>query len=105
MAVNYRSIGKKLRLARNKQGITQQSLAEKVNVSAGYICQVERGAAKASLEFLSKLCIALDIDIHWIICQSALPENEPINDAPSSWDCLDSDKQQLLLQLAQLLDG
>ena len=43
-----KSIGKRIKLARNKLDLTQEQLAEKVGLSPRFISQLERGIAFGS---------------------------------------------------------
>ncbi|MBQ7661663.1 MAG: helix-turn-helix transcriptional regulator [Clostridia bacterium] len=61
--MDYRRIGQKIKERRRALHITQESLAEKIDVSVGYISQVERGITKISLDLLDRLAAALDCEI------------------------------------------
>lgn len=52
--------GANLRHMRKARGLTQEALAERVEVSSDMISKLERGAASPSFETLEKLCVALD---------------------------------------------
>lgn len=62
--MNLRAIGKNIRKYRKARNLSQDSLAELVDVSANYIGMIERGEKKPSLEtFLmiaDKLCVTAD---------------------------------------------
>jgi len=55
MVVNLSS---KLKIMRNKQGLTQLELAKKIGVSESYICQIENGKM-ISIKKLDKMAKAL----------------------------------------------
>ncbi len=59
-------IGKKIKLARARNNYTQEALAEKVQLSARYISQLERGIAFGSATTLVTLCNALDVDADFL---------------------------------------
>ena len=61
-----KSIGKNIRLARSKTKYTQERLAEKLQLSARYISQLERGIAFGSATTIVNLCKALDIDSNFL---------------------------------------
>lgn len=61
--IDYPSIGKRIRANRRNSGITQEILAEKINVSPPYISRIETGSAFPSLQTLVDICNALDITI------------------------------------------
>lgn len=54
-------LGNKIREIRIKKGFTQETLAEKLNLSAKSLSQIELGNNFVSAETLSKLCSTLDV--------------------------------------------
>ena len=56
-----KNIGKKIKLARSKEELTQEELAEKLSLSPRYISQLERGIAFGSATTMIGLCKALNI--------------------------------------------
>ena len=54
-------IGEQVRIAREQTKMTQESLAEKIEVSPQYISDLERGVVGIALPTLKKLCCALGI--------------------------------------------
>ena len=63
MAVDYKLIGERIKAARKSKKITQEQLAEYIDVSVGYISQLERGIAKINLDRLSEIADFLKCDI------------------------------------------
>ncbi len=63
MHIDYRQIGQHIKAARKSRKQTQEWLAEKLDVSVGYISQIERGITKISLDLLAAIATALDCDI------------------------------------------
>lgn len=61
--IDYASIGKQVRKCRLHAGITQELLAEKINVSPPYISRIETGSASPSLQTLVDICNVLDITV------------------------------------------
>lgn len=61
--IDYLSIGKKIKENRRHMGITQETLAEKVNVSIPHISRIECGFSSPSLQTLVDICNVLDITI------------------------------------------
>ena len=61
-------LGAMIREKRNAQHITQEELAEKVNVTTGMIGQIERGETMPSVETLASLIDRLDIDPKVLFC-------------------------------------
>lgn len=61
MTIDYSAVGKRISLIRKNRGMTQEQLAEKVELSNIYISHIENSRSIPSLETLMKLCSALDI--------------------------------------------
>ena len=63
MAIDYKLLGERIKMQRLSKGTTQEHFAEHMNVSVGYISQMERGITKISLERLSAISEYLDCDM------------------------------------------
>ena len=59
-------VGIKLREARKQKGLTQQMLAEAVDISEMYISQIERGLKMPSLNIFIKIITVLDISSDYV---------------------------------------
>lgn len=70
--IDYVSIGKRIKEIRLKRGITQEKLAETVNISVPHISRIENGWASPSLQTLVDICNALDITIDDLM-QDSIP--------------------------------
>jgi transcriptional regulator with XRE-family HTH domain len=55
----YRLLGEAIRTGRKRAGLSQEELAEKVNVTRNYIGMIERAEKKITLETLAKIAKAL----------------------------------------------
>ncbi len=71
MSVDFGLIGSRIKSERKAVGKTQEWLAEKIDVSVGYISQIERGITKISLETLAEICSVLGSDISYLVSGSA----------------------------------
>lgn len=58
VTVNYEDVGNKIRERRNFLKVTQENLANDINVSASFISDIENGRRKMSLETMIKISIA-----------------------------------------------
>lgn len=59
-AINV-EIGERVKAAREHAGITQEQLAERIDVSTQYVSDLERGVVGISVPTLRNLCVALGI--------------------------------------------
>ena len=60
---NRESIGKQIRLYREKKGISQEELAEIMEVKNSTIPKIESGKFAITVDYLAKLAWYLDFDI------------------------------------------
>jgi transcriptional regulator len=65
--LDYKLLGKNIKEVRKSLKMTQEQLAEKIEVSTVFISQIESGSRKPSLETIYKLSIALKIKIDTLI--------------------------------------
>lgn len=66
----YRVLGEAIRRERKKAGLSQEALAEKVNLTRNYIGMIERAEKKVTLETVAKIARALKChsrDLVWDI--------------------------------------
>lgn len=57
-------LGQALRVLRDKAGITQKALAERVGTSEAYVSNIEGGRRDARWSTIARLLRALDADLH-----------------------------------------
>ncbi|HIQ82475.1 MAG TPA: helix-turn-helix transcriptional regulator [Candidatus Pullichristensenella stercorigallinarum] len=76
--INYSMIGKHIKIARKARHMTQEMLAEKMDVSLGYIGQIERGDKLLNLERLAQVCLILQVPIEDMIAGCVDQEKESI---------------------------
>ena len=67
MALDYSIIGERLKNARLAKNLTQEQLAEKIDVSVAFLSRAERGTVKINLSRISQICDILDVSISNIL--------------------------------------
>ena len=83
--MDYIDLGRRVNDLRKKQHMTQEELAERIDISASFLGHIERGTRIASLETLVKLCIALETDPNYLLAASTssliphIPDDMPEN--------------------------
>lgn len=70
--MDYITLGKNISRIRLKKHLTQEQLAEKINVSTVFISQIETSVRKPSLETVYKISLALNTTIDTLIGNSTL---------------------------------
>ena len=68
--MDYNALGARIKNKRLEQKLTQEQLAEKVELSAVYIGQIERGERKMTIETLVKLANSLNSSIEELLKDS-----------------------------------
>ncbi len=63
MGIDYKTLGKNIKFYRKQKSLTQERLAEQLDLSVGFISQVERGITKMSLDTLINFCDLLDCSV------------------------------------------
>lgn len=63
-----KKIGKRIRHLRKNNNITQEQLAEMIDVSVPYISNIENGKVTTSAEIIVRLTQALDTSADTILC-------------------------------------
>ena len=61
--MDYYAIGQRIRRIRKVRGITQEALAELVDVSTTHVSHIETGITKLSLPVIVKIADALDVRV------------------------------------------
>ena len=68
--MDYIEMGKNIKKIRKNRKLTQEQLAEQIDVSSVYISQIETGARKASLETVYNISLALRVTIDELVNHS-----------------------------------
>ena len=71
-------VGEQVRIAREQVRLTQEMLAEKIEVSPQYISDLERGVVGIALPTLKKLCCSLGIASDQILFGTQLQDRGAI---------------------------
>ena len=70
------ALGKRIREERLKLNLTQEKLAEDVNLSTAYIGQIERGERSLTLENLAAVANRLGVTIDYLLSDSIIPKED-----------------------------
>lgn len=65
--INYKEVGNKIRIEREKFNLTRERFSEIVELSPVYIGQIERGERKMSLDTLVKVAKSLHLPLDYLI--------------------------------------
>ena len=68
--MNSKDFGARIRQIRREKNLTQEALAEMINVSPSFLGHVERGTRVASIDTLIALCNKLNVSPEYLLCGS-----------------------------------
>ncbi len=77
MELDYRAIGKRIKIARIKADLTQERLAEIVNVSPSHMSNIETGTTRVSLTAIVAIANALCVTVDDLLCDSVKEARMP----------------------------
>ena len=104
MALDYNIIGERIKLARNKSKLTQEKLAEKLEVSVPYLSRVECGDAHINLTRLNQICEILGVTEGGIINgASSTSSNYLSNDFANLLSKCSPEKAKLIYNIAKMI--
>ena len=75
MVIDYDAIGLRIKFARLKAKITQEVLAEKVEMTPAHISNIETGNTKLSLPTIIKIANALSVSVDELLCDNVVQSN------------------------------
>ena len=105
MALDYNIIGERLKKTRTDKGLTQEKLAEKLDVSIAFLSRIERGSSHISLKRLSQICDILQISEGSILNGSSNNSNSYLS---SEFEELlkssTPEKQKLIYKMAKIIN-
>ena len=104
VTVNYENVGNKIRERRNFLKVTQENLANDINVSASFISDIENGRRKMSLETMIKISIALKTSLDYFVLDNVkdvkLKNNLKYDELKNILETVDEKKESVFLDFA-----
>ncbi len=104
MAVDYKILGQRIRQARMAKNLTQDKLAEELDVSVAFMSRVERGTTHINLKRLNQICKLLDVSEGELLNGSSNTSENYLNKefAELLKKC-STDKQRLIYNVAKTI--
>ena len=72
--MRYADFGRRIREERKKLNLTQEKLAEDVNLSTAYIGQIESGERSPTLESIVAIANRLSVTVDYLLTDSVNPD-------------------------------
>lgn len=110
MQYDTKASGKRIKQLRQEMNLSQEQLAEKLNVSQNMIAKIECGLRRPSADFLIELAEFFETSIHYIVLgtsKEATDKKRQIEEAIEQIDQmmeLLQNKRKELLQMKEKLD-
>lgn len=104
MALDYAIIGERLKKTRLKKNLTQEKLAEQLDVSVAFLSRIERGLSHINLKRLNQICEILEVSEGYILNGAAsTSEQYLISEFNDIFTKCSPDKQKLIYEIAKTI--
>ena len=72
MELDYKAIGKRIKIARINADLTQEALAGQIELSPSHMSNIETGTTKVSLTTIVNLANALGVTVDDLLCDNII---------------------------------
>ena len=104
MAIDYSVIGSRIKQARLAKNMTQEDLADKIDISVAFLSRVERGNSHINLKRLNQLCGLLDVSEGYLLNgASSSSENYLDKEFTQLIKSVSPEKQKLIYKVAKVI--
>lgn len=104
MALDYSIIGERIRKSRLDKKMTQEKLAEELNVSVAFISRIERGTTHVNLKRLSEICNILDINEGFLLNGTNIEATNYLsNEFNELFNSCSKETQKLIYEIARII--
>lgn len=104
MAINFETVGKRIKEVRKQKGMSQDELAERADLSSQYISQIETGRKKGSLPTYNKLAKALGVSIDELT-GSISESSRVLSDVDLILQDCSKEERELLVEVLRVVKG
>ena len=102
MELDYKAIGKRIKIARIKADFTQERLAEAVEISPPHMSTIETGTTRVSLSAIVNLANALSVTVDDLLCDSVVKSKVQFEkDIAAVLDDCDEHEIRIIKDMAQ----
>ncbi len=102
--IDYEALGRRIREARIKKKLTQENVADEIDVTPTYISSIENGKTKTSLQTLIKLAGLLDTSLDYLVYDNVpyMIEQYDLDAKAILQSCTEKERQVILDMMAEL---
>ena len=100
MKIDDKAIGQRIKIARIKKGITQEAVADLIDITPAHMSNVETGKTKVSLPTLIEIANALSVSVDVLLCDNILAsKNVFVEEAKGVFEDCDEYETRFLVDL------
>ncbi|MBQ8028421.1 MAG: helix-turn-helix transcriptional regulator [Clostridia bacterium] len=101
--INFKAIGQRIKLQRKKKNLTQEKLAEMLDVSTEHLSRIETGSYRPSLSLIERICEIFKIEELELMFgdRSNIETNRELYEKIES---LSEDKKKAVLMIIELIE-
>jgi len=104
MEFDYKAIGKRIKIARIKADLTQERLAEALDVSPSHMSNIETGTTRVSLTLIVNIANVLSVTVDDLLCDSIKKARTPFeNDIAEIINDCDGYEIRVIADMAKAL--
>ena len=104
MVVDYTLIGRRIKYARMKNKITQEEMADKLDVSAAFYSRVERGTSQVNLSRIIQISDILGVSVGFFITGVSEEANNYLDiEFKELLEKCTPEQQKFIYQIAELV--
>jgi len=104
VALDYSVIGSRIKQARLAKNMTQEDLADQIDISVAFLSRVERGNSHINLKRLNQLCGLLDVSEGYLLNgASSSSENYLDKEFTDLIKSVSPEKQKLIYNVAKTI--
>ena len=104
MLPDYSVIGRRIKNARLEQRLTQEELADKIDISVAFMSRVERGNSKINLKRLTQIAETLNVSPGYLLTGSNTASKDYLReDFRQVLDKCTPEQQRLIYAISELV--
>ena len=104
MGLDYNVIGSRIKEARLAKNMTQEDLAEQIDISVAFLSRVERGNSHINLKRLNQICDILDVSEGYILNGAASNQKNYLDkEFAELLKACSPEKQKLIYNVAKVI--
>ena len=101
--MNYCAIGQKIRKYRKAKGLSQEQLAELINISVTHMSHIETGNTKLSLQVLVDLSTALEVNADDLLFEKKSGKATALDELSETLDKCSASETRIIVDTVKAL--